>query len=162
MIEKLRDKIKKAAATLLMSQDVRKDAKDAWQMLENLLPEASGAFYKFLEKNEWLEIIEPQHRQLLIDRQTKHWTLLFQADFSDSYIESAMSIGLEHAKYNLTPSHYVFGYTFLLNILMREINDVSADNPCRALALTQAINSLMLIDMSLVLSLYNSDFVILD
>ncbi len=162
MTEKLHDKLKKAALTLLMSQDVRKNARDAWQMLENLLPEASSAFYKFLEQNEWLEIIEQQHRQLLIDRQTKHWNLLFQADFSDNYIDSAMSIGLEHAKYNLSPSHYVFGYTFLLNILMREINDVSGDNPCRALELTQAINSLMLVDMSLVLSLYNNNFVILD
>ncbi len=162
MNKNLHKRLKKAAATLLMSPEVRKNARDAWQLLEDMLPEASKAFFQFLEQNDWLDQVEQEHRQLLINRQSNHWILLFKADFSDNYVESAVNIGLEHAKFNISPSNYVFGCTFMMNILMREINEVLADNPRRALELTQAINSLMLIDMSLVLSLYNNNVVILD
>ena len=162
MDNKLHEKLKKAAALLLFSSDPEENMQEAWRLLKDILPEASAAFYEFLEKNNWINDIDPEHREALVERQANHWALLFKSDFSEEYVASTMRIGLEQAKFNISPSNYVYGYIFMLNIMMREINDAHADNPSRALEMTQAINSLMLIDLSLVLSLYNEEFVILD
>lgn len=160
MDEKLLKKLKKAAATLLMSNDARLNAPEAWQSLVVLLPETSKAFHHFLEQNDWLENKDEEYIQSLMERQSNHWRLLFSTNFSEEYVKSAVKIGLDHVKFNTSPSNYIFGYAFALSVLMRQIDVLCSNNPSQALELTQAINSLMLIDMSLVLSIYNKEYVL--
>ena len=154
--------LKDAAESLVISHDIENDAQEAWKLLETVFPEASNAFYQMLQKNDWMENVDREVKASLIDKQLCHWAMLFKADFSEDYVNSTLQLSIEHTKYNLSPSNYVFAYAFLMNILIRSIRDVYANNPRRALELTHAINSLMLIDMSLVFSLHSSDFVLLD
>ena len=158
----IRDRLQEVAIFSGLSRDYREEAKQTWKLLEPFIERILNRFYNFIEDNGFKEEVDKATRELLIAKQYDHWKNLFRTEFTDEYINSVPKIGLTHKNINLSASTYVSGYGFLLTNMSDHVSDILKDDPELALKLIRTINSLVLIDMSLALSVYNSEVVFVD
>jgi len=132
-------------------------ARQSWLLIQNEISPILSQFYDFMEDSGFTVLIERPNRDRLITAQAQHWQKLFTASFSEDYLASAKAIGLRHRLIDLSPSAYISGYGFLSNRISSQTVKALPHDPALASQLLLTTQSLIFIDMSLALSVYNDD-----
>lgn len=153
----VRDRLQEVAAFSGLPRNYARYAQHAWMLIEDDITGILNNFYDFIEDSGFPAVTDSTNRARLIETQVKHWEALFSATFSDDYIASIKAIGLKHRLNHLSPSAYISGYGFLSARIIRNIIDTLKGQPEEALMISQTIQSLIFIDMSLALSVYNDE-----
>ena len=153
----VRDHLQEVAVFADLPRNYVSYAHQAWIIIESDIIDMLHNFYDFIEDSGFREIIERHNRERLIRAQYEHWKSLFSASFSEEYIHSIKAIGLKHRIKNLSPSAYISGYGFLVSKMTRLVSETLTESPEEALEINRTIQSLVFIDMSLALSVYNDE-----
>ena len=125
-----------------------------WPIVEPALPSLLEDFYRHVTQVPELAKMLGNDVLRLKKLQGMHWGKLFSGRFDDAYFNSVRMIGLVHEKIGLEPRWYIGGYNFVLgrlNGLAVKSHRWSSDN---ATALVTAVNSAVLLDMDIAISVY--------
>jgi len=89
----------------------------------NLMPPILSAFYEHVSDFEETRRFfrDPAHMEHAKNAQLKHWSIILEAEFDESYATSVTRIGEVHNKLGLEPRWYIGAYSFLMCGLNREI-----------------------------------------
>lgn len=127
---------------------------DFWKVLEPVLPDVLNAFYQHITT-------EPKLAKLLGDDITRlkiaqgsHWHRLFSGRFDDAYFSGVRTIGLVHNRIGLEPRWYIGGYNFVLSQLTSLAIHHYRWSPRKLSATITAINSAVMLDMDIAISVY--------
>ncbi|MDY0871847.1 globin-coupled sensor protein [Dongia rigui] len=130
--------------------------------IEAILPGAVAAFYDHL--SHWPQLTgmfsSPARIEHAKAAQTTHWKRLFSGTLDEAYFESALKIGLIHAKIGLEPRWYIAAYHRTLSHLIRRavIACYSRLHAHRATVelgdIVSAMTQLAMLDMDIAVSAY--------
>ena len=87
--------------------------------------------------------------------QQRHWEMLFQADFDQSYKDRARRIGEAHHRTDLSPTWYIGGYCFALNELVTMAVQKYRRRPQQLIKVLTALNKAVFLDMDCAIEVYN-------
>jgi methyl-accepting chemotaxis protein len=130
--------------------------------IDAVLPDAVADFYGHLAK--WPNLTSmfsaPGRIEHAKSAQIAHWKRLFSGTLDEAYFQSALKIGLIHAKIGLEPRWYIAAYHRTLSHLLRHAvaRSYSRINAHRATAdtgdLVSALTQLAMLDMDIAVSAY--------
>jgi methyl-accepting chemotaxis protein len=130
--------------------------------IEAALPDAVAAFYKHL--GNWPNLTSmfsaPGRVEHAKAAQIAHWKRLFSGTLDEAYFQSALKIGLIHAKIGLEPRWYIAAYHRTLSHLLRlaVARSYSRLHAQRATIdageLVSALTQLAMLDMDIAVSAY--------
>jgi archaellum component FlaC len=125
-----------------------------WPTIEPELQGILEGFYQHV-------VSIPYLRQKLGDRipqlkqaQTAHWRRLFSGRFDAAWLSGVRTIGLVHHKIGLEPRWYIGGYAYVLNRLIALALRTHRWSPGKLPALIAAVNAAVMLDMDIVISVY--------
>ncbi|WP_237152787.1 globin-coupled sensor protein [Oryzibacter oryziterrae] len=128
-----------------------------------VLPEALEAFYAHVAGVEQTRRFfhSAEHIAHAKAAQLKHWGVITDGKFDESYIASVTRIGEAHNRIGLEPSWYIGGYSFLLSALIGRINKDFAGSlfdrsgaADKRTTLMQALSQAILLDMNFAIGVY--------
>lgn len=130
--------------------------------IEAALPEAVANFYQHL--GNWPKLTSmfsaPGRIEHAKSAQIAHWKRLFSGTLDEAYFQSALKIGLIHAKIGLEPRWYIAAYHRTLSHLLRHAvaRSYSRLHAHRAMVdtgdLVSALTQLAMLDMDIAVSAY--------
>jgi methyl-accepting chemotaxis protein len=136
--------------------------RDFLPILECEIDSILDFFYSHIEKY-------PNLREMFRDKgriahakeeQIKHWRRMFSGDFDEDYLNSVQAIGRTHNKLGLEPNWYIGGYALITGrihaVAIRHCHRTISSPAQREhlTSLIQAIDTAVLLDMELVISVY--------
>jgi hypothetical protein len=126
-----------------------------WMLVEPALPAILDSSYQHV-------CSEPNLRSLLGDKiphlkqaQTRHWQKMFAGRFDADYHEAVRKIGLIHHQIGLAPRWYIGGYNFVLEQLTDIAVRAHRFSPRKLQAVLAAMNTAVLLDMDIAISVYH-------
>ncbi|MGC1585860.1 MAG: globin-coupled sensor protein [Rhodomicrobium sp.] len=122
-----------------------------------VLPELPDIFTGFYEHAATVPILAKMVENdvpRLKKAQEMHWERLFSGRFDDAYFEGVRSIGRMHCKIGLEPRWYIGGYSYVLNRLTDLALRSYRWSPTKANAVIRAVNSAVMLDMDVAISVY--------
>ena len=125
-----------------------------WPVVEPLLPSLLEDFYRHVTQVPDLAKMLGHDISRLKKVQGAHWRKLFSGRFDDDYFNSVRAIGLVHEKIGLEPRWYIGGYGFVLSRLTAMVVKCHRWSPEKAVASIKAVNSAVLLDMDIAISVY--------
>ncbi|WP_374655933.1 protoglobin domain-containing protein [Dongia sp.] len=130
--------------------------------IEAVLPAAIADFYNHLSK--WPQLTgmfaDPQRMEYAKAAQVAHWKRLFSGRLDEAYFQSALKIGLVHARIGLEPRWYIAAYYRTLSHLIRRavVASYSRLHAHRATVelgdIVAAMTQLAMLDMDIAVSAY--------
>ncbi|MEQ8823147.1 MAG: globin-coupled sensor protein [Filomicrobium sp.] len=114
---------------------------------------------------------DQQHMAGARQGQLKHWSVLLEGKFDDSYMASSVKIGETHNRIGLEPAVYIAGYSFLMTELSKAIytkfspSTLNKDGISQQLkqrkidakaAMANAVSKAVMLDMDLAISVYST------
>ncbi|WP_374310497.1 protoglobin domain-containing protein [Dongia sp.] len=130
--------------------------------IEAVLPHALEDFYQYLAN--WPQMTgmfaDAQRMEYAKSAQAAHWKRLFSGTLDEAYFQSALKIGLVHARIGLEPRWYIAAYQRTLSHLIRRavIACYSRLHAHRATVelgdIVSAMTQLALLDMDIAVSAY--------
>jgi methyl-accepting chemotaxis protein len=130
--------------------------------IEAALPDAVAAFYAHLAKWPSLTSMfsDPGRVDYAKNAQIVHWKRLFSGTLDETYFQSALKIGLVHARIGLEPRWYIAAYHRTLSHLIRlavekrygRLN--ARQSKAEMAALISAMTQLAMLDMDIAVSAY--------
>ena len=127
--------------------------REFWKFVEPKLPEILDAFYGHVGSVPQLAGMVGNQISRLKHAQGSHWQRLFSGTFDDSYMQGVRTIGLTHSRIGLDPRWYIGGYLLVLNRLVA-IATAQYRNGARCAEVIGAINTAVMMDMEIALSVY--------
>ncbi len=125
-----------------------------WPIARNELPNILDEFYDNLAKfAELAKLIEGEVPHLK-KAQGEHWNRLFSGRFDNDYFASVYRIGITHNRIGLEPRWYIGGYNYILKRLLQIAVRTYRWSPARLSATITAINSAVMLDMEIAISVY--------
>ncbi|AYV46011.1 globin-coupled sensor protein [Caulobacter flavus] len=105
---------------------------------------------------------DERHMDAAGNRQKSHWSVIAEADFSDTYVKAVRTIGETHARIGLEPRWYIGGYALVSEHLMRAaLREVwpkgfmaKADGAEKAGDAVSALMKAVMLDMDFAISIY--------
>tara|TARA_Y100001960_G_C14728231_1_gene856039 strand:- start:49 stop:1137 length:1089 start_codon:yes stop_codon:yes gene_type:complete len=88
-------------------------------------------FYDYiLQFEELVRVINNTNRTVesVKEAQRKHWDMIFENGFDETYEQRVKRIGLSHVKINLTPDWYIGGYNRVQQTLLKHAQRIKRDN----------------------------------
>ncbi len=125
-----------------------------WKIVEGALPEIMEGFYQQITGEPQLAKLIGSEIPRLKKAQGSHWARLFNGRFDHEYMQGVRAIGLVHNKIGLEPRWYIGGYSFVLGRLATLAVSAYRWNPSRLAKVLTAMNSAVLLDMDLAISVY--------
>lgn len=130
--------------------------------IEAVLPAAIADFYGHLAKYPQLTSMfsDPARMEFAKSAQVTHWKRLFSGNLDGDYFQSALKIGLVHARIGLEPRWYIAAYHRTLSHLIRKavVACYSRLHAHRATVelgdLVSAMTQLAMLDMDIAVSAY--------
>lgn len=122
----------------------------------NLQQRFTNAFYAHLQHFD-------KPRELLADEdtvarlklsQSAYFHSLTAGDYGVEYVHSRLKIGVSHERLGLSPHWYIGAYCQYLTVLLPEVWALFSDQPERFIATWQALQKLVLFDISLAMETY--------
>lgn len=87
--------------------------------------------------------------------QRRHWVeFLFAGRWNDEYSQNCRRIGSAHAKYKISPRHYLAGYSFFLDELTERIITHYRRKPKLAVRAMKAAHAALFLDLTMSLEVY--------
>ena len=133
--------------------------REFWRVLEPKLPEILDAFYAHIASVPQLASMVGNQIPRLKGAQGAHWQRLFSGSFDETYMQGVRTIGLTHSRIGLDPRWYIGGYLLVLNRLV-EMATAHYRNAQRCSEIIGAINTAVLMDMEIALSVYQEAMLI--
>lgn len=133
--------------------------REFWKVLEPKLPEVLDAFYTHIASVPQLASMAGNQIPRLKSAQGAHWQRLFSGTFDESYMQGVRTIGLTHSRIGLDPRWYIGGYLLVLNRLVA-LATVQYRDPKRSAEVIGAINTAVMMDMEIALSVYQEAMMI--
>ncbi len=128
--------------------------REFWIVVEPALPTILEGFYRHVTSEPQLARMLGNDIPRLKSAQGSHWGRLFNGRFDDAYMKGVRTIGLIHNKIGLEPRWYIGGYTFVLSQLTDLAVRKNRWKAGRLSALLTAINTAVMLDMDLAISVY--------
>ena len=128
--------------------------REFWPTVEKALPTILEGFYAHVLSEPNLAGLIGNQVTRLKAAQGGHWARLFNGRFDAEYMEGVRTIGRVHNKIGLEPRWYIGGYAFVL----AHLSDLAAQTyrwkPKRGAEITKAVNTAVLLDIDLAISVY--------
>jgi len=137
-----------------ISPETRALLTEFWDHLKNHLPEILDGFYAHAAAVPALAKMVGTQVPRLKKAQTTHWERLFSGRFDDAYFEGVRTIGLIHNKIGLEPRWYIGSYNYTLSCLTRVAIKKYRWRSAKLAAVISAINSAVMLDMDVAISVY--------
>ncbi len=128
--------------------------REFWNKVKGALPEILEAFYQHVTKEPQLAKLVGSDIHRLKKAQGSHWERLFNGRFDQEYLHGVRTIGLIHNKIGLEPRWYIGGYNFVLGRLAALAVSQYRWKPSRLAKVLTAINSAVMLDMDIAISVY--------
>jgi len=108
-------------AFLRVDDSAKKSMRDFYGSIEQDVPTLVQHFYDHLSRFEETQSIIDSHSDIetLTRAQREHWKNMFSGDYSDSYVERALSVGRVHDVIGLEPRWYLGGYFMLMEEMLQ-------------------------------------------
>jgi len=104
---------------------------------------------------------DERHMDSAKDRQGRHWGLIAEADFDDSYVQAVRTVGEVHARIGLEPRWYIGGYAVVVDHLIRATMQafwprglMAKGDPAKASEAVGALVKAAMLDMDFGISIY--------
>lgn len=133
--------------------------REFWKFVEPKLPEILEAFYAHVGTIPQLAGMVGSQTSRLKSAQGAHWQRLFSGTFDETYMQGVRTIGLTHSRIGLDPRWYIGGYLLVLNRLV-SIATTQYRNAQRCAEVIGAINTAVMMDMEIALSVYQEAMMI--
>lgn len=127
--------------------------REFWAQVRPHLPQILDAFYAHVGAVPQLSKLVGEQVPRLKQAQATHWERLFSGSFDHDYMQGVRKIGLTHSRIGLDPRWYIGGYLLVLNRLV-EIATAANRDRRRAASVICAVNSAVMMDMEIALSVY--------
>src|SRR5579883_1713043 len=128
--------------------------REFWKAVDGALPEILEGFYRHVSNEPQLVELIGSDTPRLKKAQGSHWARLFNGRFDSDYLQGARMIGLMHNKIGLEPRWYIGGYNFVLGRLAALAVETYRWRPSRLSRVLVAVNSAVLLDMDIAISVY--------
>ncbi len=128
--------------------------REFWPAVEAALPGLLGGFYQHLRAQPALTSMIGNQVDRLKSAQARHWALLFNGRFDDSYIGSVRAIGFAHNRIGLEPRWYIGGYTYVMKSLNALAVQTYRWRAQKLAAVQAAVTAAFMLDMDLAISVY--------
>jgi methyl-accepting chemotaxis protein len=125
-----------------------------WKIVQPRMPEILDGFYNHVATIPALAKLVGGDSSRLKGAQHAHWERLFSGRFDESYFAGVRTIGLIHNKIGLEPRWYIGGYNFILAKLTEVAIGAYRWSPGKLQATLRAINSSVMLDMDIAISVY--------
>ncbi|GGF48044.1 hypothetical protein GCM10007301_04180 [Azorhizobium oxalatiphilum] len=145
-----------------MDAKLKANLREARGLVIEAMPEILDGFYDHLMTYPAMARMfpTPDVRVHAKSMQIKHWDVILDGRFDQTYVDSVSRIGRTHARLGLEPRWYIAGYSLLLGGLVKAIEtrfksgrfDKTA--PARKAGLMQAVITAALLDMDFAISVY--------
>ena len=137
-----------------ISAETRQGLSEFWKVVLPQLPEILSGFYEHVAAVPALAKLVGQETPRLKKAQQSHWERLFSGRFDEAYFNGVRTIGLIHNKIGLEPRWYIGGYNYVLSRLTDLAIKTYRWSPQKAQAVVRAINSAVMLDMDVAISVY--------
>ncbi|MDR3496830.1 MAG: globin-coupled sensor protein [Ancalomicrobiaceae bacterium] len=128
--------------------------REFWRIAETKLPDMLDIFYRHAASEPDLAKKIGAQTKRLKDAQLAHWAKLFGGRFDEPYMEAVRTIGEVHNRIGLEPRWYVGGYNMILSQLTGLAIGAYRWRPAKLQAVITAINSAVMLDMEIAISVY--------
>jgi methyl-accepting chemotaxis protein len=128
--------------------------REFWPKIQGKLPEILEGFYQHMVKEPKLAEMLGTQISRLKGAQGAHWERLFNGRFDDAYMEGVRTIGLVHNRIGLEPRWYIGGYAYVLSKITALAVQSYRWRPKRLAEVIGAVNSAVMLDMDLAISVY--------
>jgi len=128
--------------------------REFWTIVRPELPSILDGFYSHVISEPELARLVGNQTSRLKSAQSAHWERLFSGRFDEAYVQSIRTIGLTHNRIGLEPHWYIGGYAYVLNRLTAIAARAYRWKPKRLPAVLEAVNSTVLLDMNIAISVY--------
>ncbi len=141
-----------------MDEDLARVLREAKDFILGAMPPILDGFYdhvsRFPETAAFFRSRE--HMMHAKAMQVRHWTIIAEGRFDQSYEASVTRIGETHNKLGLEPRWYIGGYNFLIGGMLAAIAQRFGGrrDDAKRLALQQAFVKAALLDMDLAIAVY--------
>jgi len=125
-----------------------------WMHVEPRLPVILEGFYKHVTSEPNLARMMGNEIPRLKAAQGSHWRRLFDGRFDDAYMRGIRAIGVVHNRIGLEPRWYIGGYNYVLGELTQLAVHLNRFRPDHLVSLLKAIESAVMIDMDIAISVY--------
>ena len=128
--------------------------REFWVVVEPALPDILEGFYGHVGTQPQLARMVGSDIPRLKKAQASHWARLFNGRFDHEYMQGVRHIGLMHNKIGLEPRWYIGGYNFVLSRLAGVAVGHYRWRTGRLTAVLAAVNSAVMLDMDIAISVY--------
>jgi methyl-accepting chemotaxis protein len=143
-----------------INPDTTKTLAEFWPHARSMLPDILDGFYRHATVQPQLaRILGTKTDQLKRDLGA-HLERLFSGCFDAGYFDSARSVGLMNSQIGLEPRWYVGGCNSVLAQLSDLAGRVHRYSPRRARQVSQAVTAAVLLDIEIVISIYQEQLVV--
>ena len=137
-----------------ISAETRHSLSEFWKIVEPQLPDILSGFYAHVAAVPALAKLVGNETPRLKKAQASHWERLFSGRFDDAYFNGVRTIGMVHNKIGLEPRWYIGGYNYVLSRLTVLAAQTYRWSPKKLEAVLEAINSAVMLDMDIAISVY--------
>lgn len=130
--------------------------REFWPHLEPKLPSILEGFYAHVGTVPALANLVGSQSSRLKGAQSRHWKLLFDGRFDDSYMQAVNTIGQVHFKIDLEPRWYIGGYNYVLGQIMGIAVKAYRFRPAHLAEVLTAVQSAVMLDMDIAISVYQT------
>ena len=141
-------------AFLHIGADTGRTLKAFWPAIEPAMPSLLDGFFQHVGAVPHIAKLLGGQIPRLKQVQGAHWQRLFSGQLDDAYFHSARAIGMAHNKAGLEPRWYIGGYNHALGHLTDLAARTYRWSPTKARAAIRAVNSAVMLDMDLAISVY--------
>jgi methyl-accepting chemotaxis protein len=150
------ERINKRLDYFQIDQDSISVLQKHYAALMKVMPNVLDDFYEYLTKNEHSkDKFQGQNIEQLKKLQSAHWGQLFQGEITQNTLNKCEEIGRIHERVGITPMLYMGGYAFVSRQLVKYIMKQCGKDQTKCIALLQAVNTVLLLDMELALTSYS-------
>ncbi len=142
-----------------VSSETRRLLAEFWPVVLTELPDILTGFYEHAAAVPALAKLVGTQVPRLKKAQETHWGRLFSGRFDDDYYTGVKTIGMVHNKIGLEPRWYIGGYNFVLSRLTDLAVRTYRWTPKKMSAVIQAVNSAVMLDMDIAISVYQEALV---
>lgn len=148
---------KQTLTALRITNETHVDLALASPVVEAHVDEVIEAFYSFVLATPGMGEVFRNHTTLdhVKAAQRRHWVeFLFAGRWNDEYSQNCRRIGSAHAKYKISPRHYLAGYSFFLDELTERIITHYRRKPKLAVRAMKAAHAALFLDLTMSLEVY--------
>ncbi|MCU0818476.1 MAG: globin-coupled sensor protein [Beijerinckiaceae bacterium] len=128
--------------------------REIWPKVAAALPDILEGFYAHVTSEQKLAGMLGTQVARLKKVQGSHWERLFNGKFDVEYMKGVRTIGMVHNKIGLEPRWYIGGYAYVLSRLTQVVIRHYRWRPRRLVAVLEAVNSAVMLDMDIAISVY--------